>query len=92
MWKLQTGQCLRRFERAHSKGVTSVEFSRDGSQLLSSSYDQTLRIHGLKSGKTLKEFRGHTSFVNMAIFLPDSPHVLSASSDGCVKVRVVMVV
>ena len=72
MWKLQTGQCLRRFERAHSKGVTSVQFSRDGSQLLSASYDQTIRIHGLKSGKTLKEFKGHTSFVNMVTFVTGS--------------------
>lgn len=86
VWKLISGQCLRRFERAHSKGITSVQFSRDGGQLLSASYDQTVRIHGLKSGKTLKEFRGHTSFVNMAVYLPDSPQVLSASSDGSVKV------
>lgn len=85
VWKLQTGQCLRRFERAHSKGVTSVCFSRDGSQLLSASYDQTIRIHGLKSGKALKEFRGHTSFVNMVIFLPDTHNIISASSDGSIK-------
>ena len=44
------------------------------------------RIHGLKSGKTLKEFRGHTSFVNMAVFLPDTHNIISASSDGTVKV------
>ena len=44
------------------------------------------RIHGLKSGKTLKEFKGHTSFVNIAVYLPDSHSVLSASSDGSVKV------
>jgi WD40 repeat-containing protein SMU1 len=66
--------------------VTSLEFSRDGGQLLSASYDMTIRIHGLKSGKTLKEFRGHTSFVNLAMFVPDSPHIVSASSDGSVKV------
>ena len=47
-----------------------------------------LRIHGLKSGKTLKEFRGHGSFVNQAAFIPDSHFVISASSDGTVKVCV----
>lgn len=86
VWKVQTGQCLRRFENAHSKGVTSVKFSKDATQILSSSFDQSLRIHGLKSGKTLKEFRGHTSFVNEAVFAPDGHLALSASSDGTIKV------
>lgn len=44
-------------------------------------------MHGLKSGKTLKEFRGHTSFVNDAIFTTDAHNIISASSDGTVKVR-----
>ena len=46
----------------------------------------SFRIHGLKSGKTLKEFRGHTSFVNYAMWSSDAHHIISASSDGTVKV------
>ncbi|KAM7266376.1 hypothetical protein ACFE04_004273 [Oxalis oulophora] len=86
VWRVRTGQCLRRLEKAHSKGVTSLAFSRDGSQLLSASFDSTARIHGLKSGKLIKEFRGHTSYVNDAIFIADGSRVITASSDCTVKV------
>jgi WD40 repeat-containing protein SMU1 len=38
-------------------------------QVLSGSYDGTIRVHGLKSGKMLKEFRGHTSYVQVRLGL-----------------------
>ena len=86
MWKVETGQCLRRFDKAHVQGVTCVAFARDGTQLVTGSFDSTVRIHGLKSGKTLKELRGHTTFVNDVRFSPDGNRIYSASSDGHVRV------
>jgi len=86
VWKVQTGQCLRRYEKAHTKGLTSIIFSKDSSQLLTASFDCSLRIHGLKSGKLIKEFTGHTSFVNDAVYSVDGHQVVSASSDGTVKI------
>lgn len=84
VWRLMTGQCLRRFDKAHTKGVTALQFSRDNSQVLSASFDNSIRLHGLKSGKMLKEFKGHSSFVNECAFTLDG--VISSSSDGTVKI------
>jgi len=86
VWKISTGICLRKFPKAHTQGITAVSFSRDGTQILTASFDNTTRLHGLKSGKTLKEFRGHTSYVNTAIYTRDNSKVITASSDGSVIV------
>ncbi|KAI8108418.1 hypothetical protein M9434_006444 [Picochlorum sp. BPE23] len=84
VWKLQNGQCLRKFEAAHMEGVTSLMFSNEKNKILSSSFDGTIRIHGIKSGKLLKEFRGHESFVHSAVFSPDEQSILSTSADSSV--------
>lgn len=86
VWQIRTGKCMRKFEQAHAEGITCLAFARDGSQVLSGSFDSTLRMHGLKSGKTIKIFRGHTSYVNDCLLTPEGTRVLSASSDGCIKV------
>ncbi len=47
---------------------------------------QNHSVHGMKSGRMLKEFRGHTSYVNHVGYTADGTQVLSASSDATVRV------
>lgn len=43
VWHLSTGKLLRGFPKAHTEGVCSMQFSRDGTHLLTGSYDGTAR-------------------------------------------------
>lgn len=84
LWKIQNktnaldcaGQCLRRIPKAHSSAISCIEFTREGSQLLSGALDGSLVLHGLKSGRALREFKGHTSYINAAIFSKDGSRVI----------------
>jgi WD40 repeat-containing protein SMU1 len=86
VWKISTGTELKVFQGAHSQGITCVVFNDDGSQILTGSFDHTVRIHGMNSGRTLKILRGHTSFVNSVVFSNDYRQIISGSSDGSVKI------
>jgi hypothetical protein len=51
--------------------------------------DASMRMHGLKSGKMLKEMRGHTSYINHCTYSMDGLRLVSSGSDGFVKVSLV---
>lgn len=44
VWDIKSGKCVRRFDRAHQKGISCLSFSKDGSLLLSGSFDETLKF------------------------------------------------
>jgi WD40 repeat-containing protein SMU1 len=44
-------------------------------------------VHGIKSGRMLKEFRGHSSFVNAAIYSADGTQVGQALRVLCQLAR-----
>jgi len=91
IWKVSDGKLLRKIERAHGgidgsdKGaaVTCIQFSPDGSKVLTGGHDSTCREFGLMSSRMLKEFRGHTSFVNCCSYAMIPYSVLGVGSgDG----------
>ncbi|CDJ38733.1 WD-40 repeat protein, putative [Eimeria tenella] len=85
VWLVATGQCIKKIDKAHDAAIASICFSKDNTHLLTGSFDTTARIHGLKAGKTLKEFRGHLTFVNCALYLPDNTRIITGSADGKIK-------
>ncbi len=69
----------------HTDAVRSVGFSPDGSLLLSSSQDNTVRVWDFEAAQALKTFRGHGGRVQAAAFLSDGRRILSAAHDSTVR-------
>ena len=58
-----------------SSSSTSTSSSSSSAHLLSASYDGTARVHGLKSGRVLRELRGHSSYVTCAAWAAQAVRV-----------------
>jgi WD40 repeat protein/serine/threonine protein kinase len=84
IWDAATGQKTGTL-KGHSDAVLSVAYSRDGSKLLTGSYDNTARLWDLASGKS-RELSGHDWWVWSAAFSPDEQRIVTASQDGSVIV------
>ena len=76
---------FRDFE-GHKDAVRSVEFSPDGSLLLSASFDNTVRVWSFESNEALQTFRGHGGAKPMQpVSLSDGRSIISASHDKTVR-------
>ena len=86
-------------ENAHSGGVDSIDFSIDGSMIVSGGGDNLVRIWNATSRDPLITLEGHTGAVRSVAFGPiwsslrmvpkvsgDTPMVISASDDGTLRV------
>ncbi|KZT39327.1 WD40 repeat-like protein [Sistotremastrum suecicum HHB10207 ss-3] len=66
--------------------VNSVVFSADGTQLLSSSEDRTIRLWDISNGELMgRPWEGHSSGVNMALFLEET-RIVSAADEGIIRI------
>lgn len=71
---------------AHAGPVMCVGYDRTGSFIVSGSWDRTVRIWDVSTGRELRRFIGHTGLVNSVAWSPDARQVVSASRDGTIRV------
>ncbi|MDZ8080009.1 MAG: WD40 repeat domain-containing protein [Nostoc sp. DcaGUA01] len=69
----------------HSHIVCSLAISRDGKLLVSGSWDQTIKIWHLESGKLLHTLKGHRDRVYAIALSPDEEIIASGSADQTIK-------
>jgi len=78
-----TGE-LRRLE-GHAGEVTAVAFSSDGTRIASGSWDRTLRLWDVASGREIACLGEHFDDVTAAVFSPDDRELLSYGRDGILR-------
>jgi WD40 repeat protein len=66
--------------------VTACAVTPDGRHVVSVSYDKTLKVWELATGRAVATLQGHTHWVTACAVTPDGRHVVSASHDHTLKV------
>ncbi|KAF7966261.1 hypothetical protein HWV62_39403 [Athelia sp. TMB] len=72
--------------RDHESTVQCVCFSRDGSKIVSGSYDRTVRVRDALSGQPALPPLQHEGGVRSVCFSPDGSRIVSGSDDGTIQV------
>ena len=70
----------------HTHEVYAVDYSPDGSRIVSGSSDKTLKIWDAGTGEELATLSGHMGRVQAAAYSPDGTRIVSGSADHTLKV------
>lgn len=85
IWDIKQSKCLR-ILAAHSDPVTAVNFSPDGTIIVSASHDGLIRLWDTRTGQCLKTLVGQTKSPVMYVrFSPNGKYILASTMDGCLR-------
>ncbi len=69
----------------HTRSVSNIEFSPDSKTIATCSYDDTVRLWDVETGKHKHVFRGHTDTVYDIAYSPDGKTIASGSADMTIR-------
>ncbi|WP_109830369.1 WD40 domain-containing protein [Reichenbachiella versicolor] len=69
----------------HAASVSKVIFSRDGSKIYSSGYDNMIYVWDVTSGSLIKSLEGHSADVKALVLSKQDQYLLSGSDDATIK-------
>ncbi len=72
-------------EPVHTDLIRCLAFSADGRWLASASFDKTILLRDVVSGRVKRVLKGHTSWVMSVAFSKDGGTLVSAGHDGTLK-------
>jgi WD40 repeat protein len=70
----------------HKRFIVSINRNIEGTLIVSSSLDGTIKIWDVETGKCIKTLNQHNKWSYSVAFSPDNTKVISASSDKTVKI------
>ena len=71
----------------HTHQVNSVAYSPDGNQIVSGSWDNTIRVWNIITGQCVAgPFQEHTDAVTSVAYSPDGNKIVSGSDDNTIRV------
>ncbi|MCP4695894.1 MAG: CHAT domain-containing protein [Gammaproteobacteria bacterium] len=94
LWDVQSGRVFHTLSTApkgntarlwHETDVNYAAFNPDGTQLVTASWDNTVRLWDVQSEQVLHTFSGHQGVVLHAAFNPDGTQLATASNDNTIR-------
>lgn len=79
-----TGELIREYI-GHTDGVLAIDISQDGTQIVSGSFDNDVRIWNFFDGDMLMLLEGHSDRILDVSFNPDGTSVVSSSNDTTMR-------
>jgi WD40 repeat protein/tRNA A-37 threonylcarbamoyl transferase component Bud32 len=85
LWGARTGHLVREEVHAHNGVITGVSFRPDGKRVATASYDRTVKVWDVTTGKRLRTLLGQSrTFMGLG-FSPDGRRLATCGEDSMVR-------